>query len=279
MDVSSEVKQKPKRFKKNYGVSTISLATIIFWMPTAFVFIVKFYVGKNIPIWIAIISSVLCIILGIIDLEIGNMEKTTHMHFLSTISIIVSAIVVAICIVYMVTAHYVNQITDGISSSIESFNSEVDEYNSQQESAPTGNRITVKVGDGLTYGEAEVDLVKCYEYTDFDEWNAPKDGYKVVVFQLSAKTMARIICIFLLQTQRDMLIIRKSSSIIWIRIFSLIYPKAEPAPAQLLLKSRKTLRIFRWITHSTLIMVIQVFLFTVNNFLGGLYALLFCYWY
>ena len=26
MDVSSEVKQKPKRFKKNYGVSTISLA-------------------------------------------------------------------------------------------------------------------------------------------------------------------------------------------------------------------------------------------------------------
>lgn len=75
MDVSSEVKQKPKRFKKNYGVSTISLATIIFWIPTAFVFIVKFYVGKNIPIWIAIISSVLCIILGIIDLEIGNMEK------------------------------------------------------------------------------------------------------------------------------------------------------------------------------------------------------------
>ena len=29
MDVSSEVKQRPKRFKKNYGVSTISLATII----------------------------------------------------------------------------------------------------------------------------------------------------------------------------------------------------------------------------------------------------------
>ena len=161
MDVSSEVKQKPKRFKKNYGVSTISLATIIFWMPTAFVFIVKFYVGKNIPIWIAIISSVLCIILGIIDLEIGNMEKTTHMHFLSTISMIVSTIVIALCIVYMVTAHYVNQITDGISSSVESFSSEVDEYNSQQESAPTGNRITVKVGDGLTYGEAEVDLVKC----------------------------------------------------------------------------------------------------------------------
>ena len=187
MDVSSEVKQKPKRFKKNYGVSTISLATIIFWMPTAFVFIVKFYVGKNIPIWIAIISSVLCIILGIIDLEIGNMEKTTHTHFLSTISIIVSTIVIAICIVYMVMAHYVNQITDGISSNIESFNSEVDEYNNQQESAPTGNSITVKVGDGLTYGEAAVDLVKCYEYTDFDEWNAPKDGYKVVVFELSAK--------------------------------------------------------------------------------------------
>ena len=47
--------------------------------------------------------------------------------------------------------------------------------------------ITAKVGGGITYGKAKVSFTNCYEYTDYDEWTAPKAGYKVVVFEFEVE--------------------------------------------------------------------------------------------
>lgn len=111
-------------------ISTLSIATLIFVVPTITIFVLKFVAEIDIPMWIPIVTSVVAIILGIIDLDLDKIIKRKQLHFFSVLAIVISTIAISLSVTFLSTAYYVDQATSGISDWINEVNDSVDSYNS-----------------------------------------------------------------------------------------------------------------------------------------------------
>ena len=193
-----------KKPKSKRGVSILSIVSIIFLVPAVLIFILDFAAGENVPLWIVIILGVISVAIGIVDVEIGHCKDDRRLRFLSVLSIVLATISISVAITFTAASYYINQIGSLFSTSI-SEESNVDtekdsetetEQEEKQEKKKTTSTakkdtspktITAKVGGGVTYGKAKISFTNCYEYTDYDEWTAPKAGYKVVVFEFEVE--------------------------------------------------------------------------------------------
>lgn len=196
-----------KKPKSKRGVSILSIVSIIFLVPAVLIFILDFAAGENIPLWIVIILAVISAAIGIVDVEIGHCKADRRLHFLSVLSIVLATISISVAITFTAASYYINQIgslfTTSISQESNTDNADAEkdsetetEQKEKQEKKKTTSTakkdtspktITAKVGGGITYGKAKVSFTNCYEYTDYDEWTAPKAGYKVVVFEFEVE--------------------------------------------------------------------------------------------
>ena len=193
----SNTKPKNKR-----GVSILSIVSIIFLIPVVLIFILDFAVGENIPLWIVIILAVISVAIGIADIEIGHCKADRQLRFLSVLSIVLATISISVAITFTAASYYINQIGSLFTTSISQESnadtekdSETEQKEKQEKKKTTSTAkkdtspktITAKVGGGITYGKAKVSFTNCYEYTDYDEWTAPKAGNKVVVFEFEVE--------------------------------------------------------------------------------------------
>ena len=191
--------------KNRRGISILSIVSVIFLVPATLIFILDFAAGENVPLWIVIILAVISAAIGIVDVEIGHCKADRQLRFLSVLSIALATISISIAITFTVANYYINQIgslfTTSMSqeSNTDNANTEKDSETEQKEkqekkkTTSTAKKdtspktITAKVGGGITYGKAKVSFTNCYKYTDYDEWTAPKAGYKVVVFEFKVE--------------------------------------------------------------------------------------------
>lgn len=193
---------KPKNRRE---ISILSIVSVIFLVPAVLIFILDFAAGENIPLWIVIILAVISAAIGIVDVEIGHCKADRRLHFLSVLSIVLATISISVAITFTAASYYINRIGSLFTTSMsqESNTDNVDtekgsetEQEEKQEKKKTTSTakkdtspktITAKVGGGVTYGKAKISFTNCYEYTDYDEWTAPKAGYKVVVFEFEVE--------------------------------------------------------------------------------------------
>ena len=188
--------------KNRRGISILSIVSVIFLIPATLIFILNFATGENVPLWVVIILAVISVAIGIVDVEIGHCKVDRQLRFLSVLSIVLATISISVAIVFTAASCYINQIGSLFTTSIsEESNvdtekdSETEQKEKQDEKKTTSTAkkdtspktITAKVGGGITYGKAKVSFTNCYEYTDYDEWTAPKAGYKVVVFEFEVE--------------------------------------------------------------------------------------------
>ena len=191
--------------KNRRGISILSIVSVIFLVPATLIFILDFATGENVPLWIVIILGVISAAIGIVDVEIGHCKADRQLRFLSVLSIVLATISISVAITFTAASCYINQIgslfTTSISQESNADNtdtekdSETEQKEKQEEKKTTSTAkkdaspktITAKVGGGITYGKAKVSFTNCYEYTDYDEWTAPKAGYKVVVFEFEVE--------------------------------------------------------------------------------------------
>ena len=188
--------------KKRRGISILSIVSVIFLVPATLIFILDFATGENVPLWIVIILAVISVAIGITDIEIGHCKADRQLRFLSVLSIVLATISISVAITFTAASCYINRIGSLFTTSIsEESNvdtekdSETEQKEKQEEKKTTSTAkkdtspktITAKVGGGITYGKAKVSFTNCYEYTDYDEWTAPKAGYKVVVFEFEVE--------------------------------------------------------------------------------------------
>lgn len=196
----NDTKPKNKR-----GISILSIVSVIFLVPAVLIFILDFAAGENVPLWIVIILGVISAAIGIVDVEIGHCKADRRLRFLSVLSIVLATISISVAITFTAASYYINRIGSLFTTSMsqESNTDNVDtekgsetEQEEKQEKKKTTSTakkdtspktITAKVGGGITYGKAKVSFTNCYEYTDYDEWTAPKAGYKVVVFEFEVE--------------------------------------------------------------------------------------------
>ena len=54
----------------------------------------------------------------------------------------------------------------------------------------SNGNVTVKVGDVLTTDNLKISYLESKEYTDYDEYLGPKDGYKVIALKLEAENIS-----------------------------------------------------------------------------------------
>ena len=191
--------------KNRRGISILSIVSVIFLVPATLIFILDFATGENVPLWIVIMLAVISAAVGIVDIEIGHRKADRQLRFLSVLSIVLATISISVAITFTVASCYINQIgslfTTSMSQESNTDNadtekdSETEQEEKQEEKKTTSTTkkdtspktITAKVGGGITYGKAKVSFTNCYEYTDYDEWTAPKAGYKVVVFEFEVE--------------------------------------------------------------------------------------------
>ena len=191
--------------KNRRGISILSIVSVIFLVPAVLIFILDFAAGENVPLWIVIILAVISAAIGIVDIEIGHCKADRQLRFLSVLSIVLATISISVAITFTAASCYINQIgslfTTSISQESNADNtdtekdSETEQKEKQEKKKTTSTTkkdtspktITAKVGGGITYGKAKVSFTNCYEYTDYDEWTAPKAGYKVVVFEFEVE--------------------------------------------------------------------------------------------
>ena len=188
--------------KNRRGISILSIVSVIFIIPAVLIFIHDFATGENIPLWIIIILAVISAAVGIVDVEIGHCKADRQLRFLSVLSIVLATISISVAITFTAASCYINQIGSLFTTSMsEESNvdtgkdSETEQKEKQEKKKTTSTTkkdtspktITAKVGGGITYGKAKVSFTNCYEYTDYDEWTAPKSGYKVVVFEFEVE--------------------------------------------------------------------------------------------
>lgn len=194
-----------KKPKSKRGVSILSIVSIIFLIPAVLIFILDFVAGENIPLWIVIILAGISVAIGIVDIEIGHCKADRQLRFLSVLSIVLATVSISVVIVFTAASYYINQVgslfTTSISQESNADNTDTEkdsetEKEEKQEKKKTTSKakkdtspktITAKVGGGVTYGKAKISFTNCYEYTDYDEWTAPKAGYKVVVFEFEVE--------------------------------------------------------------------------------------------
>ena len=191
--------------KNRRGISILSIASVIFLVPATLIFILDFATGENIPLWIIIILAVISAAIGIVDVEIGHCKADRQLRFLSVLSIVLATISMSVAITFTAASYYINQIgslfTTSMSQEINTDNADVEKDSETEQEEKQGEKkttstakkdaspktITAKVGGGVTYGKAKVSFTNCYEYTDYDEWTAPKSGNKVVVFEFEVE--------------------------------------------------------------------------------------------
>ena len=188
--------------KNRRGISILSIVSIIFLVPAALIFILDFAAGENVPLWIVIILGVISAAIGIVDVEIGHCKADRQLRFLSVLSIVLATISISVAIVFTAASCYINRIGSLFTTSISQESnadtekdSETEQKEKQEKKKTTSTAkkdtspktITAKGGGGITYGKAKVSFTNCYEYTDYDEWTAPKAGYKVVVFEFEVE--------------------------------------------------------------------------------------------
>ena len=188
--------------KNRRGISILSIVSVIFLVPATLIFILDFAAGENIPLWIIIILAVISAAIGIVDIEIGHCKADRQLRFLSVLSIVLATISISVAIMFTAASYYINQVGSLFTTSINQESnadtekdSETEQKEKQDEKKTTSTTkkdtspktITAKVGGGITYGKAKVSFTNCYEYTDYDEWTAPKAGYKVVVFEFEVE--------------------------------------------------------------------------------------------
>lgn len=193
-----------KKPKSKRGVSILSIVSVIFLVPAALIFILDFAAGENVPLWIVIILAVISAAIGIVDVEIGHCKADRQLRFLSVLSIVLATISISVAITFTAASYYINQIGSLFTTSIsqesnadteKDSEAETEQEEKQEKKKTTSTTkkdtspktITAKVGGGITYGKAKVSFTNCYEYTDYDEWSAPKSGYKVVVFEFEVE--------------------------------------------------------------------------------------------
>lgn len=188
--------------KNRRGISILSIVSVIFLVPAVLIFILDFATGENVPLWIVIILGVISAAIGIVDVEIGHCKADRQLRFLSVLSIVLATISISVAITFTAASCYINQIGSLFTTSMSQESnadtekdSETEQKEKQEEKKTTSTAkkdaspktITAKVGGGITYGKAKVSFTNCYEYTDYDEWTAPKAGYKVVVFEFEVE--------------------------------------------------------------------------------------------
>ena len=188
--------------KNRRGISILSIVSVIFLVPATLIFILDFAVGENVPLWIVIILGVISAAIGIVDIEIGHCKADRQLRFLSVLSIVLATISISVAITFTAASCYINQIGSLFTTSINQESnadtekdSETEQEEKQEKKKATSTAkkdtspktITAKVGGGITYGKAKVSFTNCYEYTDYDEWTAPKAGNKVVVFEFEVE--------------------------------------------------------------------------------------------
>ena len=190
--------------KNRRGISILSIVSVRFLVPATLIFILDFAVGENIPLWIVIILAVISAAIGSVDIEIGHCKADQQLRFLSVLSIVLATISISVAIVFTAASCYINQIGSLFTTSInqesnadteKDSETETEQKEKQEEKKTTSTAkkdtspktITAKVGGGITYGKAKVSFTNCYEYTDYDEWTAPKAGNKVVVFEFEVE--------------------------------------------------------------------------------------------
>ena len=188
--------------KNRRGISILSIVSVIFIIPATLIFILDFATGENIPLWIVIILAVISAAIGIVDVEIGHCKADRQLRFLSVLSIVLATISISVAITFTAASCYINQIGSLFTTSMSQESnvdtekdSETEQKEKQEEKKTTSTAkkdtspktITAKVGGGITYGKAKVSFTNCYEYTDYDEWTAPKAGNKVVVFEFEVE--------------------------------------------------------------------------------------------
>lgn len=188
--------------KNRRGISILSIVSVIFLVPATLIFILDFVTGENIPLWIVIILAVISAAIGIVDVEIGHCKADRQLRFLSVLSIVLATISISVAVTFTAASCYINQVGSLFTTSIsEESNvdtekdSETEQKEKQEKKKTTSTAkkdtspktITAKVGGGITYGKAKVSFTNCYEYTDYDEWTAPKAGNKVVVFEFEVE--------------------------------------------------------------------------------------------
>ena len=193
----NDTKPKNKR-----GISILSIVSVIFLVPAALIFILDFATGENVPLWIVIILAVISAAIGIVDIEIEHCKADRQLRFLSVLSIILATISISVAITFTAASYYINQVGSLFTTSMSQESNADTEKDSETEQAEKQEKkkttstvkkdtspktITAKVGGGITYGKAKVSFANCYEYTDYDEWTAPKAGYKVVVFEFEVE--------------------------------------------------------------------------------------------
>ena len=196
------VELKDTKPKNRRGISILSIVSVIFLVPATLIFILDFATGENVPLWIVIILAVISAAAGIVDIEIGHCKADRQLRFLSVLSIVLATISISVAITFTAASYYINQIGSLFTTSISQESntdtekdSETEQKEKQEKKKTTSTAkkdtspktITAKVGGGITYGKAKVSFTSCYEYTDYDEWTAPKAGYKVVVFEFEVE--------------------------------------------------------------------------------------------
>ena len=201
------VELKDTKPKNRRGISILSIVSVIFLVPAVLIFILDFAAGENVPLWIVIILAVISAAIGIVDIEIGHCKADRRLRFLSVLSIVLATVSISVAITFTAASYYINQIgslfTTSISQESNTDNADTEkdsetetEQKEKQEKKKTTSTakkdtspktITAKVGGGITYGKAKVSFTNCYEYTDYDEWTAPKAGNKVVVFEFEVE--------------------------------------------------------------------------------------------
>ena len=190
--------------KNRRGVSILSIASVIFLIPAVLIFILDFATGENVPLWIVIILAVISAAIGIVDVEIGHCKVDRQLRFLSVLSIVLATISISVAITFTAASYYINQVGSLFTTSMSQESNtdtekdnetETEQKEKQEKKKATSTTkkdtspktITAKVGGGITYGKAKVSFTNCYEYTDYDEWTAPKAGNKVVVFEFEVE--------------------------------------------------------------------------------------------
>ena len=196
------VEPNDTKSKNRRGISILSIVSVIFLVPATLIFFLDFAAGENVPLWIVIILGVISAAIGIVDIEIGHCKADRQLRFLSVLSIVLATISISVAITFTAASCYINQIGSLFTTSMsqesntdteKDSETEQKEKQEKKETTSTAKKdtspktITAKVGGGITYGKAKVSFTNCYEYTDYDEWAAPKAGYKVVVFEFEVE--------------------------------------------------------------------------------------------
>lgn len=147
---------KDQPFKKKW--STLSILSLCFCIPFLL----------SLPIVLAVPLLITVFVLLIVDLATQDKDPIPKKHVGS---------IIALCVCVFVIVGLIETISDiGSSSSVSQESSDSDS------SSSSTNRIEARKGEGITYGDAIVNLTDCYEGTDY-QWAEPKDGYKVVTFE------------------------------------------------------------------------------------------------